>query len=470
MEAGGRQVTPTLVIAGTHSGVGKTSIALGLMAALTRRGLRVQPFKVGPDYLDPLWHRVAAGRTSYNLDSWMTSPEYIRQLFEQKTADADVAIVEGVMGLFDGASPTTLAGSTAEISGVLDAPVLLVVSAHGAGRSFAATVKGFSDFETGCDIAGVVANYCGSKRHSDILAEALAATELCGLVGWLPRGALPEMPSRHLGLSTPQASANAAAVCDELANKVEEGLDVEEILKLARAGSSNSPSANAAQKHRSGCDSPGDATLAVAVDEAFFFYYADNLELLESLGIRIVEFSPIRDKQLPRDSGGLYLGGGYPEQFAEGLSLNTSMRQAIREFADSGRPIYAECGGLMYLSRALSDLEGNTRPMVGVLPFSTRMLPRRKRLGYVQSVQQEQTILGPAGTILRGHEFHYSEIIDADHSDQWLQPFDATGGRGGAKRAAGFARCNILASYIHQHFHSNPEVASWFASEVRGVR
>ncbi len=463
-------MTPTLVIAGTHSGVGKTSIALGLMAALERRGLRVQPFKVGPDYLDPLWHRVAAGRASYNLDSWMTSPEYIRQLFAKKTADADVAIVEGVMGLFDGASPTTLAGSTAEVAGVLDAPVLLVASAHGAGRSFAATVKGFSDFEAGCDVAGVVANYCGSKRHADILAEALAAAELRGLAGWLPRGALPELPSRHLGLSTPQTAADAAAVCDELASRIEEGLDVEGVLGLARARTPHSSADDVVQKRCVVGDSSGDATLAVAKDDAFFFYYADNLELLESSGIRIVEFSPLRDKQLPEDAGGLYLGGGYPEQFAERLSRNEPMAQAIRDFADSGKPVYAECGGLMYLSQALLDLDGNSWPMVGVLPFSTQMLSRRKRLGYVQTTQTKQTILGPAGTTLRGHEFHYSEIIDADHSDEWLQPFEATGARGGSKRAAGFARDNILASYIHQHFHSNPEAAGWFASEVRRGR
>ncbi|MAF65988.1 MAG: cobyrinic acid a,c-diamide synthase [Planctomycetes bacterium] len=454
---------PSLVIAGTHSGVGKTSVALGLMAALRRRGLRVQPFKVGPDYLDPLWHRIAAGRTSYNLDSWMTSLEYIHQLYEEKTAEADIAIVEGVMGLFDGALPTSSAGSTAEVSSILDAPVLLVASARGVSRSFAATIRGFSEFEKDCHVVGVLANDCGSKHHADILDEALAAAKLCGLTGWLPKGSLPELPSRHLGLNAPQKAADAAAICNELADAVEQGLDIEALLGMVRAEASRSPSAPVIQERAANHHSTGDATLAVAVDEAFFFYYADNLELLKSFGIKIVEFSPIRDRQLPPGTRGIYLGGGYPEQFAEQLSLNQAMTQAIRNFADTQRPIYAECGGLMYLSQALSDQKGKSWLMVGVLPFSTRMLSRRKRLGYTETRLQEQGILGPTGTVLRGHEFHYSEIIDTPFSDEWHQPFEVTGARGGEPRKAGFARGNILASYIHQHFHSNPAAARSFA-------
>ena len=459
----GRTLVPRLVIAGTRSGVGKTSIALGVMAALKSRGLRVQPFKVGPDYLDPTWHRRATGRVSYNLDTWMLSRDYVQRLFQQKTRDADIAVIEGVMGLFDGASTTGLQGSTAEIASLLNAPVLLVADATGAGRSFAAGIKGFSEFEPSCHIAGVIANYCGSSRHASMLQEALAGAGLCDLAGWFSRDALPELPSRHLGLRAPNSNAPDEATTDALGLAVQSQIDMEAIYKLARRDSTSPLTSFAAFESPPDQHSEYRGTIAVAMDEAFSFYYPDNLELLQRFGIRIVEFSPLRDTELPKDIDGLYLGGGYPEEHARQLSANVAMLRSISHFAETDKPIYAECGGMMYLANAVIDRDGQTWPMVGLLPFSTRMLDRCKRLGYVATTSTEKTLFGPPGNVLRGHEFHYSEIVEPFDFGPWRQPYILRDSRGGGERSGGFAKGNILASYVHQHFQSNTIAAEAFA-------
>jgi len=465
------------------------------MAALKSRGLRVQPFKVGPDYLDPSWHRLATGRVSYNLDTWMLSREYVQRLFQQKTRDADIAVIEGVMGLFDGASTTALQGSTAEIASLLNAPILLVADATGAGRSFAAGIKGFSEFEPSCRIAGVIANYCGSSRHASMLQEALAGAGLCDLAGWFSRDAFPELPSRHLGLKAPRLNAPGEAITNALGVAVQQQIDMDAICKLAGRGSSSTaaissqelssrasvgagdvsppvPASGASTKQApSQLEEPGGSrpplrrneefrgTVAVAMDEAFSFYYPDNLELLQDLGLRIVEFSPLRDTELPKDIDGLFLGGGYPEEHAQQLSANVAMLRSIARFAETNKPIYAECGGMMYLARSVIDRNSQSWPMVGLLPFSTRMLDRCKRLGYASTTMSEKTLLGPPGTQVRGHEFHYSEIAEPFEFGPWRQPYILRDSRGGGERPGGFAKGNILASYVHQHFQSNPAAA-----------
>ncbi|MDA7980743.1 MAG: cobyrinate a,c-diamide synthase, partial [Pirellulales bacterium] len=290
-------MTVAILVAGTSSGVGKTSVALGLMRALTRRGLKVQPFKVGPDYLDPIWHQVAAGRTSYNLDAWMTSPEYVRQLFANKSADADVAIVEGVMGLFDGASPTSLSGSTGEIASLLNVPVLLVANAHGTSRSFAAMVKGYAEFEESCQVTHVIANQCGSDRHAQLLDESLTAAVNISLAGYIKRENLPKLPSRHLGLSTPVDRSDADKTCNGLADEISQACDIDSLLLDERLITRIQPDSCQIQLKTLPFASPG-STLAVARDEAFFFYYPDNLELLEAGGVNIVYFSPTHDQSL----------------------------------------------------------------------------------------------------------------------------------------------------------------------------
>ncbi|MFW6062512.1 MAG: cobyrinate a,c-diamide synthase [Planctomycetota bacterium] len=436
---------PAIVIGGTGSGAGKTSLALGLTRALTRQGCRVQPFKVGPDFLDPTYLSRAAHRVCYNLDAWMTSPDYVRTLFARASADAEFAIVEGVMGLFDGASPESLRGSTAEIAALLNAPVLLVAGAHGVGRSFAATVKGFAQFEPGLRLAGVVANHSGSERHRALLSTALESANLPPLLGAVPRDAFPTLPSRHLGLVAADDRVASDDILDQLADACERHVDLARLRKITagRLGAQRS-TAQACDRH------PTVARIGVAFDEAFSFYYPDALEALEQAGAELVRFSPLRDRRLPAELDGIYLGGGYPELHADALAANRSMREEVAEFAASGRAVYAECGGLVYLGRALELTEGRRLPMANVLPVVTQMLSRRQSLGYVEVSLRHDALWGRRGQALRGHEFHYSRIVEDDsESAGWREVYDARFRRNNSAAGQGYQRGRVLASYIH---------------------
>lgn len=456
-----KAVCPRLVIAGTGSGVGKTSLALGLARELARTGLRVQTFKVGPDFLDPTYLTIASGRTCYNLDGWMTSREYVRQLFAQATADADIALIEGVMGMFDGASTATLEGSTAEIAGWLDAPVLLVVNGHGAARSMAATVMGFSQFEPSVRVSGVIANQVGSQRHRDWLAESLAAARLCPLVGSIPRDGLPTLPSRHLGLVTADAENLALPILEQLADACRAHVEMPRLLDLARSAAPLEVEASLVSKSM---NQKTRAAVGIARDEAFHFYYPDNLEVLAEAGVEWKPFSPLHDRELPVGLDGLYFGGGYPELYAAPLAENTSMLAAVRQFANEGGSIYAECGGLMYLGRSLATLDGKRHAMVDILPVDTAMLARRKSLGYAEAVMAADTLWGSAGQVCRGHEFHYSEITDDRTTSCGWQPAYTVQRPRAASSLEGFLRGNILASYIHLHWASRPNTIDHFLS------
>ncbi|MGD7652258.1 MAG: cobyrinate a,c-diamide synthase [Verrucomicrobiales bacterium] len=448
---------PCLVIAGTQSGVGKTSITLGLVAALTRRGLRVQTFKVGPDFLDPTYLALASGRPCLNLDGWMSDREYVMDCFAQASADADVAIVEGVMGMFDGADPAGLAGSTAEIAQWLGAPVLLVANAHGAGRSFAAMVHGFATFLPEIQVAGVIANRCGSARHAEVLGISLESAGLPRLSGAVARGGLPELPSRHLGLVTADGRLLTSDLLGKLADAVEASVDLDGVLELAKRAQS------AAAAPATGEMPPTIARLGVARDEAFHFYYPDNLAALERAGCEIVQFSPLHDSGLPDGLDGIYLGGGYPEEFAAQLSSNTDMLGSIRAFAAAGRPIYAECGGLMFLSAGIETLDGTRHPMLGLLPAWTRMCAARKSLGYMEVTTTRDCPWGPPGTVLRGHEFHYSELIETPACETG---YEIRSRRGTPPRAEGYLTGSIFASYVHLHFASRPECVRHFTHHL----
>jgi len=455
---------PRLVIAGSASGVGKTSLALGLTRFLARQGLRVQTFKVGPDFLDPTYLCLASGRTCYNLDGWMTSPCYVRELFAGATASADVAVVEGVMGLFDGASPATLDGSTAELAAWLDAPVILVANAHGAARSLAALVQGFANFEPSVRVAGVIANQGGSPRHRAWLSEALSSSGLPPLVGMVPRGALPALPSRHLGLVTADQAGIGPALLDQLADACCEHLDTDLLLELARSAGEIEmqpllPDSRAATR---------TIRLGIARDEAFHFYYPDNLAMLERGGVQLVPFSPLADHGLPENMDALYFGGGYPELHAERLANNAAMLAAVRQFADRGGCIYGECGGLMYLGRSLSTPEGCRYPLAGVLPIDTAMRKSARMLAYAEAVLAVDSLWGRAGQAYRGHEFHYSEITKDDaHSEGW-QPAYRVRRRGSEPTAEGFAQGRILASYVHLHWASHTEAMAGFSAWFEG--
>lgn len=452
---------PRIVIAGTQSGVGKTSLTLGIVAALKRRGLRVQTFKVGPDYLDPTYLTLASGRPCYNLDGWMTGEEYVRALFCRVCADADVALIEGVMGLFDGADPATLEGSTAEVARWLDAPVALVANAHGAGRSFAAAVHGFSTFVPEIRVAGVIANRCGSDRHAEWLATSLSSASLPPLLGAVKRGALPELPSRHLGLVTADEVRFSESVLDQLADAIEMAVSLDKILDMARTAA---PIQTPAAENVTPTNRPL-VRLGIARDEAFHFYYPDNLQALQRAGCELVPFSPLHDNALPPNLNGIYIGGGYPEEHAQALAANAGMLGAIRQFAAEHRIIYAECGGLMYLSQGIETLDGARHPLLGLLPAWTRMCPCRQSLGYVEAVLSCDCLWGQSGDCLRGHEFHYSELTSV--------PVDCTSvyslhyRRSERPVGEGFQRGPVLASYAHLHFASCPGAVAHFVNHLK---
>lgn len=456
---------PRVVIAGTSSGVGKTSLTLGLTAALCRRGLKVQTFKVGPDFLDPTWLSLASGRPCINLDGWMCGERYVRDRFTAESADADIAIVEGVMGLFDGADPAGAEGSTAEIARWLEAPVLLVVDAHGMARSLAALVKGYAGFDPDLNLAGVVANRCGSTRHGAWLSEALSAAGMPPLAGAILRDSLPSLPSRHLGLVTADRQNLSVSALADLADAVERQLDLTRILGLAER---ESPATVVTPSTAVAVADTRGVRIGLAFDEAFHFYYPDNLQALEKAGATLVRFSPLHDRRLPDGLDALILGGGYPEEYAAGLEANLDMRRGIAAVVADGHPTYAECGGLMYLSGGIEMRDGTRRDMVGALPFATRMLATRKRLGYAEVRQRHKGPFGDAGTCLRGHEFHYSEIIDRASLRSDNAAWEVRYRRAGAPVREGFRRGNLFASYVHVHFAGRPGAADAFVDFCRG--
>ncbi|MDY0184369.1 MAG: cobyrinate a,c-diamide synthase [Desulfuromonadaceae bacterium] len=474
---------PRLVIAGSHSGVGKSSLTLALVAALKQRGLQVQTFKVGPDYLDPGHLSRVSGRPCYNLDGWMCGHAYVSRLFAERSATADIAIIEGVMGLFDGSSPTALEGSTAQIAAWLKAPVALVVNSHGMARSLAALVHGYATFEPSISLAGVIANFCGSASHATLLAQALQAADLPPLFGSMPRNSLPTLPSRHLGLVSAAETCWNASLIQQLVTAAEQHLDLDHLLQQARSAASIAPTTSAPTTSAPVSTTAVDTVhLGVARDAAFQFYYPDLFDALQQRGVQLHFFSPLEDTELPAACDGLYLGGGYPEEYVEQLSTNGSMRASIRAFCTSGRPVYAECGGLVYLSQGLEKGDGKSQettgeqagkrwPLVGVIPSWTRMRSRRKCLGYMEATLQQPSIFGCTGTKLRGHEFHYSELCnDPLESQDWHAAYRVRTNRDNSWRDEGYCRGQVLASYIHLHLASAPEALDGFVAALRKCR
>jgi len=464
-------VTRVLVVAGTASGVGKTSVTLGLLSALRRRGLRVQAFKVGPDFIDPGLHEVASGRASYNLDGWMCGREVVLATVARRAADADVAIVEGVMGCFDGIDGTSDDGSTAQIASWLGAPVVLVVDAGAQSRSAAATVLGFERFDPALNVAAVIVNRVGSDTHARWVSEAIRAACRAVPVGAIPRDdAWWAMPERHLGLLTAADGVLAGERLVRMADTVERSVDLERLLSLASPlswGAGPPTSQLRSTPGNPGRTSMPRATIGIARDHAFQFYYAENLDLLREAGADLVEWSPLADGE-PPDVDGLYFGGGYPELDAQHLADNARCRQSVRRFAlDPGRPVYAECGGLMYLAESLEDADGRVHEMVGLLPARVTMRPPRMSLGYLGVTLTAPTPLGPAGTVARGQEFHFSTLSPVPASVPRAYGVTAPGG---ATRAEGYVVGRSLMSYVHLHFASNPALARGFVDACAAAR
>ncbi len=443
---------PRLVIAAPASGSGKTTVATGLMALLAARGLAVSPHKVGPDYIDAGYHALATGRPGRNLDAYLCGTELIGPLFAHGAADCDVAVVEGVMGLYDGAAGQGELASTAQVAKLLRAPVVLVVDASSQSRSVAALVHGFASWDPEVRIGGVILNKVGSDRHEALLREALDESGV-PVLGALRRAAEIETPSRHLGLvPVAERRAEAVDVVRGLAERVRAGCDVEGLLRLARSAPPLEVGvwdAGGAVRE-TGDGARGVPVVAVAGGAAFTFSYSEHVELLRAAGADVVVFDPLRDEQLPPGTRGLVIGGGFPEVYAAELGANEPLRKAVAELARSGAPVAAECAGLLYLARSLDGA-----PMCGVLDADARM-SERLTLGYREAVAVGDSALAAAGTRLRGHEFHRTVLEPgAGAAPAWglVRP---------ERRVEGFVQRGVHASYLHTHWAAAPAMAQRF--------
>lgn len=452
---------PRLVIAGTSSGVGKTTVTLAILAALRQRGRRVQPFKAGPDFIDPGHHTAATGRASRNLDGWMLGADLNRALFAKAAADADISIIEGMMGLFDGSSPVNEIGSTAEIAKQLDAPVLLVIDGSAMARSAAAMVSGYAQFDPALRVAGVLFNRVNSEGHYQLLKEAVEQHTNVAVVGYLRQDQAVTISDRHLGLVTAMEQGTGE-LYDRLAKAAADTIDLDRIESLA-----GSCSGLAAPPQLVKQNQQHTVRIGVAQDQAFCFYYPENLELLEAEGAELVPFSPLTDHTLPADVAMLYLGGGYPELHGAVLAGNITMRRAIRDFAEQGGTIYAECGGMMYLTQAIRDFEGRSHEMVGLFPAEAVMRKPSLTLGYRTMELSQACILGVSGVIARGHEFHYSTLVPRGPLNYACSLSDA---RGESKGQDGLSISNVVALYTHLHFSSQPQVAASLVASARGTK
>ncbi|MGB8887980.1 MAG: cobyrinate a,c-diamide synthase [Candidatus Korobacteraceae bacterium] len=452
------------VVAGTASGVGKTTITAGLLAALRARGLTVQPFKCGPDYIDPAHHTVLAARASYNLDTWMLPTATNLSIFGQAMRDADVALVEGVMGLFDGVNGRSDEGSTAEIAKLLGLPVVLVVDASNAARSVAAVVKGFAEFDPQIRLLGVILNGAVAPGHVNLLREAIAPIGV-PVLGCFPK--LPELglQERHLGLVTAGEKTWNAEQVQLLIGAVESNIELDRLLAGCEI-SARGEQPKEAFRHRSG-ERNGGVHIGIARDRAFSFYYQSSLDALRAAGADLVEVSPLSDASLPADLDGLYLGGGYPEVFAEELAQNHSFLDSVRKFAATGHPIYGECGGLMYLADDLQTLDGRHHAMASVLPLSIEMLDRLDGFGYTEVQVQDDCLLGARGARMRGHSFHYSRVTQT--GDVRLQ-YHTRRALSGTEEYEGYSAGSVLASYVHLSFAGSPEATAQFTRRCRQAK
>ncbi len=458
-------IVPRLVIAGTHSGVGKTTITLAIMAALKDRGRQVQPFKAGPDFIDPGHHSAATGRLSRNLDGWMLGETVNREIFTRASADADLSILEGMMGLFDGSSPVSEIGSTAELAKQLDAPVLLVIDGSAMARSAAAMVSGYAKFDPKLRVVGVLFNRVGSDGHYKLLKEAVEQETDVMVVGYLRPDPAMTISDRHLGLMTAMEQGTDE-LYSRLAKAASETVDLDRVEALAQDVRGEALGVRG-KRDSTGQDqnrhTPHRVRIGVAYDQAFCFYYPENLELLEAEGADVVKFSPINDQALP-DADMLYLGGGYPELHGERLAGNVAMRTAIKTFAERGGTIYAECGGMMYLTQAIRDLAGKSHEMVGLFAAVAVMSREKMTLGYRELQISQPCVLGEVGVNVRGHEFHYSLVEPTGQLQYACTLRDA---QGKSKGQDGLVAGNTVGLYSHLHFASQPKIAASLIASAR---
>ncbi|MBU8907816.1 cobyrinate a,c-diamide synthase [Desertibacillus haloalkaliphilus] len=453
---------PRIVIAGTGSGVGKTTLTVGLLAALKKQGLVVQGFKCGPDYIDPSYHTAVTGRYSRNLDSWMLDEEVVKEIFVDASRGADVSIIEGVMGFYDGKSPKSNIGSTAEISSLLDAPVILVVNIASMARSAAAIVKGYQLLDETVNVAGVILNQAGSEGHYQLCKTAIEQECHVPVLGFLERGDVPAIPERHLGLIPAIERGELDSFFDQLGAVIAKRVDLEAFVRIANQSPDIESTGNlltAATKQTK------EVKIAIAQDAAFNFYYQENLKLLEGAGATLVYFSPLAGESLPKDVDGLYIGGGFPEEFADELSQHVDVKREIKESIKAGLPTLAECGGYMFLAESITTTSGDTYPMVGVVPGVVEMQERLAALGYRDVTANHETVILKKGEQARGHEFHYSTFSS---KQEFPAVYEVKALRG--TKQEGYYLPNLVAGYTHLHFASNPNMANHFVEACLNFR
>lgn len=450
------QNLPRVVIAATASNTGKTTVTAGILCALMKKNLSVASFKVGPDYIDPSYHQAITGASCHNLDSWLVGKSEVPTLFYNVAKKADISVIEGVMGLYDGGRGGV--SSTAEIAKMLNAPVILIVDAKSMGASAAALAMGFRDYDKKVNFAGVILNRIGSKSHEEMIRDAMEKINI-KVFGAIKRDENLHLPHRHLGLVTAYENDEKNNLFEKFSG-VENEINIDEIIALA-----NNASYIENCRKTFSTKAKKDIKIAVAKDEAFSFYYDDSLSVLEDFGAEIIYFSPLYDKEIP-NCDGIILGGGFPEMFAKELEANKSMRYSIKNAANIGIPIYAECGGYMYLMKSITDLSGNNFDMTGVIKNCAKMEDKLQTVGYVTAKQTKETILGESGAEFRGHEFHFSVEKNLNF-DENNAAFVMEKMRTGTKYFAGFANKNILASYLHLHFIGEPNAARNFVKSCR---
>lgn len=461
------------VIAGTHSGAGKTTTVLTLLAALHDKAMIVQPFKVGPDYLDPGYHNLfSGGRKSRNLDSFLLSEDYIRTSFRRNMHRADVAVVEGVMGMFDGKGAESELGSTVHVSKILGLPIVLVVDAKGLARSAGAFVLGFKTFDPASNLKGVLFNHVAGPKHFEYLKRSVSPDWKVPVLGYIPEDKDIHIPERHLGLTSALENLLPHAFFDHL-KKAAQFIDTDCLLELAQMDDSMDFVSESdsllispdlvredlhALKYAGSAEEKRKARIGIAYDEAFSFYYEDNFDLLRDAGAELVFFSPLYGHALPEDIDALYLGGGFPELFAPKLSRNLSMIENIQKFAAEGHFIYAECGGLIYLSESFKDKDGKTFKLVGIVPGQVEMTDTLQSFGYKEMVTATDTFLFGMNEQLKSHEFHFSRWTTP--RKDFEMPYKIE------DHADGFWSFPVLASYQHLHFGSHPSLAARFVESI----
>ncbi len=464
-----------VMIAGTHSGVGKTTITLGVMAMLKKKGYEVQAFKSGPDYIDTGHHSEATGRKSRNLDTWMMDDDACKEIFHRTASKSQISVIEGVMGLYDGSLDEELRGSSAYLAVLLNTPVILVIDVKGMAQSAGAIALGFKQYGVNVDLRGVILNRVGSKRHFNAVKQAIESTSGLPVLGYLAKNSEFTIPERHLGLVPSVEYNDTSLLYNELANQMEPTLNVDLVLDVSKnAGEfppfrkniftkdyiqpiQDSHAVVGCKSYDCGREKP--VRIAVAMDEAFHFYYQDNLELLSDLGAELIHFSLIHDTKLPEDIDGIYIGGGFPELFGETLEVNEAMRSAVKQASEDGTVIYAECGGMMYLLDKLIDCDGKSYKMSGVFSASSKMQKRRQGLGYILVNAIEDNIICRKGDFFKAHEFHWSSIVEPENVEDLSFAYKINKKDNSAIKFDGFFKKNVLASYAHIHFASKPALA-----------